>query len=364
MSDYGTKPFEGFAKEVLKWFYERSIGDTITNDNYQGEIDADGGKTKVNVMGFKKLAWGDYTGADLVAQAVEEVIATLDTDQQKGFYFKVKSIDQLHSWIKNPDGTIIQQLGDELKKIVDTKVLGMYADVAAGNRIGTDYTTGTVAVANTTGVVTGSGTTFTPGMVGKGFKATGHTKWYRVKTYTSATEIVIENDSDDETSAYDGGAITAGATYIVQANTCVTLTKSTIYANLVQLKEILDDAQVPDTDRYITVPTKIQSILLQAPELIPAVATAYDEVVKKGLLGEIAGFKAYRSVNVAGDNTNGYHVIANHKSWQTKAEAMNKNEEEPFIPGNFGQGYKGLYVYGVKVPDIHRGSAAELFCKV
>lgn len=107
--------------------------------------------------------------------------------------------------------------------MIDAYILGLYTDVASGNRVGTDYTTGTVAVAATTGVVTGTGTTFTSAMVGTGFKAAGHSQWYHIKTYTSATEITIEDDKDDETSSYTGGAISAGATYTIEAATAVTV---------------------------------------------------------------------------------------------------------------------------------------------
>src|ERR1022692_2880092 len=37
----------------------------------------------------------------------------------------------------------------------------------------------TTIASTSTGAVAGSGTTFTSAMVGRGFKATGHTKWYR-----------------------------------------------------------------------------------------------------------------------------------------------------------------------------------------
>jgi hypothetical protein len=55
------------------------------------------------------------------------------------------------------------------------------------------YTTGTVTLANGSATVTGSGTTFTPAMVGRYFKGTVDGVWYRIVTYTSATVIVLEN---------------------------------------------------------------------------------------------------------------------------------------------------------------------------
>lgn len=356
---YGTALNQKFAGTALQYFYETSVGDQITNKNYEGEIK--GVATKLSVLTFSKLAWQNYTGADVTPQDLNEVVGVLLTDQKKTYYFKIKSIDQLASFVKNPKGTIVEQLGMELKKVIDTFILGFYGDVASGNRVGTDYVTGTVTVDITTGAVTGSGTTFTAAMVGRGFKAVGHTKWYRVKSYASSTSIVIENDSDDEASAYDGGAIAGGTAYTIEAATKLQVAKATIYAYILALKAKLDQAEVPKDGRWLVVPSVIGNIIRQAPELIPAVNIAYTEVVQRGILGSIAGFMVYESERVAGDNTNGYRVLAGHPQWLTFAEAMVENDVEPFLAGNFGTGIKGLIVYGAKVIDERRKCAAEGF---
>lgn len=58
-----------------------------------------------------------------------------------------------------------------------------------------DYTAGTLAVTNNSTTITGTGTTFTAAMVGRYLQVTDGTdgKWYRIKTFTSATVIVLEN---------------------------------------------------------------------------------------------------------------------------------------------------------------------------
>jgi hypothetical protein len=99
----------------------------------------------------------------------------LVTNQAKYFYFKVKDWDTFRSYIKNPESTIVEQVGNEIKKVIDTFILTFHADVGAGNRVGTDFSTGTVTVVAGTGEVTHSATGFTADMVGKGFKAVGHT---------------------------------------------------------------------------------------------------------------------------------------------------------------------------------------------
>jgi len=59
-------------------------------------------------------------------------------DKQKSFYFKVRTIDQFKSYIKDPKSSLTDQAFNERKKNIDIYVLGKYAQVAAGQRVGTD----------------------------------------------------------------------------------------------------------------------------------------------------------------------------------------------------------------------------------
>lgn len=363
MATYPTKLAEAFASKALEIYYQMAVSEAITNQNYEGEIRD---KTSVlNILTFSKILSKTYTGANLTADDLTESNAQLTTDQAKAFYFRVKSYDKFRSYIKNPEGTILDQTGKELKKVVDTFVLGFWTKVAAGNRIGTDYVTGSVTVDVTTGAVTGLGTTFAATMVGKGFQAAGHTAWYRVKTYTDTTHIVIEDDLDDTTSAYTGGAIGAGATYTVQANTAVQVTKSTVYDQLNQMSVKLDNSEIPDDDRWAVVAPGIAALIKEAPEFIPSgVPAAYEKLTINGKVGgKMAGFEIYMTPRVIGDSVNGWHMMAGHKSAITFAMGFVETGMEDLI-GNFGKAYKSLNVYGAKVPDERKKALAELFGKL
>jgi len=247
-----------------------------------------------------------------------------------------------------------------------TYILGFWSDAAAGNWYGTDYTTGTVAV-DVSGNVTGSGTTFTSAMVGKPFKATGHSKWYRVKTYSSSTAIVIENDSDDETSSYDGGVISSSSSYTIQANTVKQIdnggSNPSFLTMVLTLKQMLDENEVPDEDRCLVVPPAAWTTMAKDTGIKLSVEPAFEQLVVKGYMGTLEGFKVIRSNRVAGDNTNGYHILALHKSFLTFADkALEVGMEEDLI-GNFGSAYKDLFVYDGKVADERRKFAAQAFVK-
>src|SRR5579884_3202281 len=209
MNAYATKLAEAFSSKVTRELYARAIFDDIVNRDYEGDINGVG--SILNILNIGKLSEKDYTGSNLSVDDLTESNGQLKITQQKSFYFRVKSIDKFKSYIKNPEGIVKEQAFNERRKNIDKFVLGQYADVAAGNRIGTNYTTGTVTV-DASGNVTGSGTTFTSAMVGRGFQASGQTSWYRVATFTDATHITITDDLSEVTQ-YTGGAVSGGTSY-------------------------------------------------------------------------------------------------------------------------------------------------------
>lgn len=364
MSAYGTKIAEGFSSKVMQFVYDRDLLSIIVNRNYEGEINGVG--SKLNILDFAKLSEKTYTGSALTADSLEENNGQLVIDQYKSFYWKEKTLDKWLSYIKNPHPYIVTQVGNERMKNMETFVLAKHGDIGAGNRVGTDYTTGTVTI-DSSGNVTGSGTTFTSTMVGKGFKATGHTTWYRVKTYSSPTAIVIEDDLDDVSSQYTGGAIGAGAAYTIEAATPLAVTAGDILNTVSEARERLNLAEkngfsaVPDSDRFLIAPPEFFTKLTQGTGVVLHVESAYQDLVKRGFMGELQGFKLFMSNRLDGNNTDGYHLIAGHSNWMTFAEKVLDARMEEDLIGDFGTAYKDLFVYGAKVKDINRHQAAEIF---
>lgn len=357
---------QGFSQKLLKEMYDRSVLGSIVNTDYQGEINGIG--SKLNIYNLSRISEKTYNGSNLTADSLYENNSTLIIDQKKSFYWKELTIDNWLSYIKDPHPTIVAQKAEERNKNMETYAYGFYGDVASGNRVGTNYTTGTVTVDNTTGLVTGSGTTFTAAMVGRGFKATGHTQWYRVKTYSSATSIVIEDDLDDVDSAYTGGAISGGSTYTIEAATPVSVTTSNLLQKVGDLKLKLDSAEanghnaVPDSSRWLLVPPEFEYILPRASGVALHVPEVYSGLIQKGFIGMLQGFMVFRTNRLTGNNTDGYRVLAGHPNWMTFAEKLLESDIEEDLIGNFGSAYKDLFVYGAKVTDSRRGQAAELYC--
>lgn len=367
MSAYGTKLAEGFSSKVMTWVYDNNLVDSIVNRNYEGEINAIG--SKLNILDFDKISEKTYANAALTADSLTENNGQLIIDQYRSFYWKEKVLAKWLSYINNPHPYIVEQVGNERSKNMDTFVLGKYEDVGAGHWDGEDYTTGTVTITDTTGVVEGiGGMTFDSTMEGRPFKATGHDTWYRIKSVTDSDTLVIEDDLDDVDSQYTGGAL-AGVTYTIQAATVTTVAAANLLAKVAGLKQILDLAEkngyssVPDTDRFLVVPPEFETVLVQATGVALHVPAVYEGLVKQGFITELQGFKVFKSNRLTGNNTDGYYVLAGHKNWMTFAEKVLTARMEEDLTGDFGTAYKDLFVYGGKVKDIARHQATVGFWK-
>jgi hypothetical protein len=361
-SAYATKVAEGFSAKLIRMIYENAPIDEVVNRDYEGEINAIG--SKLNILTLTRISEKTYTGANLSPDDLTEINAQLVIDQKKAFYWREKTIDRWASYIKQPKGTVLEQTANERKKNIMKFLMGFYSKAGAGNWYGTDYTTGTVAI-DVSGNVTGSGTTFTSSMVGRPFQAAGHTKWYRVVTYTDATHIVIQNDTDDDVAAYDGGVISAGATYTVQAATVLTVDNSAVHFldMITALKEKLDIAEVPDEDRFIFLPPAGVTRLLKDPNIKLNVPAAYEDLIVKGLVTELEGFKIFKVNRLTGDNVNGFYILAGQRNFLTYADKPLEVGMEEDLIGNFGSAYKDLFVYGAKVTDERRKFGATAFVK-
>lgn len=346
---YSTKLVEILWNEtVYKW---------ICNTDYEGEIKKAGDRVVVRTAA--KIVLSAYTkNMTLSLQDLNPTSEELIIDQQYYFAFGVDDVDKIQNDV-NAIETYAQGSKNDMSELIDTDVLGLWKQVHGDNAIGTNYSTGTVTVTTGTGAVTGSSTVFTADMVGAPFKAVGHTKYYRVKTFTSATAIVIE---DMDGSGYTGGAIGGGTAYEIKAASGLSVTKSTVYGYLVDLKTKLSKKLTPRKGRWIVVNAETEGLILKAPEFIPAVGDAYTDAVKGGLLGRIAGFDVYFSELVDGDATTGYYIMCGDKQFIAFAMQIMEVYVVPHtsVPNSFVNTCKGLLTWGRRVFEGNRGRGAYI----
>lgn len=352
-----------FSLKLVEVLYNDTIYDTVTNTKYEGEIKNAGDRVRIRTAA--KISLSAYTkGMTLVAQDLNPTDEDLVIDQQHYFKFVVDDVDKIQNDV-DAISTYAADARMSMSELIDTNILdyarknvGMDQNSTGSNAIGTAYATGTVSINTSTGVVTGTGTTFTAAMVGGYLKAVGHSTQYLVTAYTSATSITI---LDLDGVAYTGGTIT-GAAYSIAAATAIALTKSNVYQYLVQLSTVLSQALTPREGRFVVVNAAFEGILRQAPEFIPAVESAYSGVVKTGTIGRIAGFNVVFSELVAGNNTTGYWFWAGTKDFMAFAAQIMKTSVIPSEsdPNTFVSTAKGLLVFGRKVCEGNRGRGAVL----
>lgn len=347
-----------FSLKLVEVLYNETIYNMIANTKYEGEIKNSGDRVRVRTAA--NITLSAYTKEmTLVAQELNPTDEDLIIDQKYYFKFVVDDIDKIQNDV-DAITEYAQNARNDMSELLDTDLLS-YArkNVKGENALGTAYSTGTVAVAATTGVVTGNATTFTAAMVGGYFKATGEDNYYLVTTYTSATSITV---TDLDGTGYSGGAVTAGTAYTIAAATAIALTKSNVYQYLVQLGTVMSQALTPRQGRFIVVNAAFEGILRQAPEFIPAVESAYSDVVKNGKIGRIANFDVIFSELVDGNNTTGYWFFAGTKEFMAFASQIMKVSVLPSEadPNTFVSTCKGLLVWGRKVFEGNRGRGAVL----
>ena len=346
-----------YSLKLVELLYNDTLYPFIANTNYEGEIKKSGDRVRVRTAA--KITLSPYTkGMTLVAQDLNPTQEDLIIDQQQYFKFVVDDIDKMQN-----DIDAINEYASNTKRdmaaVIDTDLLSYgRKSVHGANVVGTAYATGTAAVAATTGVVTGTGTTFTAGMVGGYFTRDAGVTYYLITAFTSTTSITIK---DLDGVAYTGGVIADGA-YNINGAVALALTKSNVYQYLVNLRTVLGQRLTPKEGRFIVVNSQFEGLLLQAPEFIPAVQTAYNQVVEKGLIGSIAGFKVYTSELVDGNNTTGYWFLAGTRDFLAFAAQIMDVAVLPSSqdPNTFVSTCKGLLVYGRKVFAGNRGRGAVL----
>lgn len=347
-----------YSLKLVELLYNDTIYTSVTNTSHEGEIKNAGDRVRIRTAA--KITLSAYTkGMTLVAQDLNPTDEDLIIDQLNYFKFIVDDVDKIQNDIDTIN-TYAMGAKMSMSELIDTNILD-YArkNVHGANAVGTDYSTGTVAVATGTGVVTGTGTTFTAAMVGGYFTADAGVTWFLVTAYTSATSITI---LDLDGVAYTGGTVAGGTSYEINAATAIALTKSNVYQYLVQLGTVMSQQLTPREGRFIVVNAAFEGILRQAPEFIPAVESAYNEVVKKGMIGKIAGFEVFFSELVAGNNTTGFWFWAGTKGFMSFAAQILKTSVIPSEsdPNTFVSTAKGLLVFGRKVCEGDRGRGAVL----
>jgi hypothetical protein len=196
----------------------------------------------------------------------------------------------------------------------------------------------------------------------------------------AAEQMRIAIDSNVVYNTFNQGAAankgaTAGAksgSYVMGTDaTPVTLTAANVVQKVLEMASILDEQNVPETDRYLVIDPATRALLFQS-ELAKAYSTGDStSPVRNGKIGTIDRFTVYvsnqlpkgaagtatpwtsgdgteNSVTTTGTVAKRKAIIAGHKSAITFASQITKMETVR-NPSDFGDYIRSLNVYGFKV---------------
>lgn len=173
-------------------------------------------------------------------------------------------------------------------------------------------------------------------------------------------QMKIAVDSDILGAIYtDAAAANAGLTAgkisgdinLGSAVTPLAVTKINVLDTLVDYGTVLDEQNMPESNRYVVMPAKMCALVKKSDLKDASLSGDGTSILRNGRLGMIDRFTLYSSnnVNVAGGE---HDVIFGHKSALTFAGQITEMQQID-NPNDFGQLIRSLFVYGFEVikPD-------------
>ena len=276
---------EIWSGKLIENFYDATVLSAISNTDYEGEIRRMG--DTVNIRTQPNITIREYVkGQNLVVESPDSPKLQLLIDKGEYFSCVEDDIDRVQSDIKLMD-MWSKDASEQMKVKIDQRVLtDMLPDIDAANK---------GATAGAQSASFNLGTTGTPLSV--------------TKDGASTTTAVIDL--------------------------------------IVDMGTVLDEANVPESDRFLIIPAKMAG-LIKKSELKDASLTGDSaSPLRNGRLGMIDRFTLYVShnLNVSSGKTS---LVAGHKMGFTFASQMTEMETIR-AQSTFGNIIRGLQVYGYKV---------------
>lgn len=298
-----------WSAKLNQKFYKATVFGEIANTSYEGEISGYGDKVVINNR--PDITINDYqVGTSLSYQVPTPSTVELPIDRAKYFAFQVNDVVAHQSQPKLMD-MFSDDASMQMKISIDSSVL-----------LGT------------------------------------------------ATKQGIWNDVPAANQGATAGAISGGYN-LGTATAPVTLTAANVLATLTALAGVLDEQNIPETDRWLVIDPLTRQILMQS-NLAQAQFMGDDKsMVRNGKIGMIDRFTVYVSNQLpkaaaaqdyfgaaASGTAKRRLILAGHKSAVTFASQMTKMETVR-NPSDFGDYIRGLNVYGWKT-IIPTGLASAL----
>lgn len=153
-----------------------------------------------------------------------------------------------------------------------------------------------------------------------------------------------------------GSILGAGGSISIDANNAIT--------KIVELNQVLDEANIPSEGRWVILPAWYCALLKQGDLKRADVTGDSTGVIRNGLIGMVDRTNIYMSNNLLsaadGDTETSWYVQAGTKEAGTFAAQITKTDTLP-IPTSFGQYWRTLLVYGRAA--VQKTALTTLVCK-
>lgn len=263
----------------------------MTNNDYEGEIKNFGDTVRITTPNAEAVAIGEGVVPDTSSVYPEQLILTID--KSKNFQFKFNDVEQAQSQFNMIEGYM--SIGNQkMLDIVNLELEQAIVDAALA------------------GEVTLLGTATTP----------------LATTYDTVNNVF----NKIKRTLVDNKALSASGFYTFKGNQEQSL----------QLQPV------------VTMPPAMYEGLMNSNKLTHP-TTAGDDILYKGIAGQIAGMKIFQDTNISKVNVpslaaDSYVVIAGTKMGMTFAEQFSKVEKIR-DPQTFADIGRALYLYGYKITN-------------
>lgn len=296
-----------WSSKINKRFYATTVFGEIANNDYAGEISGMG--DKVIIMNSPTVTISDYQiGQTLTYErpTVEKVEMVID--KAKKFTYQINDVEKYQTKADYM-AEFADAAAQQLKVAIDANVLqSIYNDPQAANK----------------GVAAGAKS----GQINLG--AAGGTNG------SNALKLVSGTASSGECNVFD---------------------------LITRLSATMDEANIPETDRWLLVPPLFRTKLAQSAQALALVQGGDESMYRNGKFGQIDRWTLY-STNQLKTVTEGTatltYILAGHKSALCFASQISK-VENMMNPSDFGSLIRGLNVYGFKVVKPESLAAAVVY---
>jgi hypothetical protein len=277
---------EIWSGKLVENFYDATVLSAISNTDYEGEIRKYG--DTVNIRTMPEITLRDYVrGQTLQVEHPDKPKIQLLID--KGDYFACveDDIDKIQADVNMMDAWT-KDAAEKMKIKIDQRVLtDLLPDISSVNR-------GLTAGAKTASFNLG----------------------------TTAAPLTVTKD---------GAGGTVAITDLI-----------------VDLGTVLDEANAPESNRYLVLPAKACGLIKKSELKDASLSGDGTSVLRNCRLGMIDRFTIYMSHNLKVDSGTKFNIIAGHKMGFTFATQMTEMETIR-SEQTFGNVVRGLQVYGYKV---------------